>query len=156
MERLWAPWREKYIIKTYKKCVFCNYKEEKDLVVFKGKKSFIMLNKFPYNAGHLLVAPYRHITKFEELSKEEAIEIMDLIRKSIIVLNNLMHPQGYNIGTNIGKIAGAGFSHFHFHIVPRWKGDTNFMPVISNVKVISTSLVTLRGKLREKFLKTEV
>ncbi len=155
MERIWAPWREKYVSSPSDKCIFCSYKEkipeERDLSIHYGKFSFIILNKYPYNGGHLLIAPYRHITDFLSLRKEEITEIFSLIRLSVTVLNKVMKPQGYNLGANIGKVAGAGFEHFHFHIVPRWKGDTNFLPVISDTKVVSVNLFALRDKLRKEF-----
>jgi len=109
-----------------------------------------MLNVFPYNNGHLLIAPYRHIASVEELSEEERIELMELSSRMVVLLKNILHPQGFNLGMNIGAVAGAGVAgHLHLHIVPRWSGDTNFMPVLSDSKVISESLDDTYRKLKK-------
>ena len=136
---LWAPWRKKYIIshKT-KKCIFCKPKE---YVLDVTKYSFSMLNIYPYNNGHVMVAPKRHVRSLENLSKEELMDLMALVVKTKKTLDRKLKPHGYNIGLNIGKMGGAGFpGHIHMHIVPRWAGDTNFMPAVSNTKIISDSL----------------
>jgi len=156
---IWAPWRIGYIVKIKKKgCFLCySYKsrdDDKNFVVYRGKFSFVVMNIFPYNNGHLMVAPIRHLKNITSLTEEEDREIMELIKKSVKVLKKLLKPDGFNIGLNLGKMAGAGLeNHIHFHIVPRWNGDTNFMPVISNTKVIPQSLSELYLKLTEEFKK---
>ncbi len=158
-EILWAPWRMGYILEAKKEgCFLCyafkskNFK--KNYVIKKNKNAFVIMNIFPYNNGHLMVAPARHIAEFEQLTKEEILSINNLIKRSIIVLKNVLKPEGFNVGVNIGKVSGAGVeSHIHFHIVPRWTGDTNFMPIISNTKVIPQSLDELYKKLKREFIK---
>ncbi len=139
MDALWAPWRSKYIyLRKKRKCIFCN---PKDYVLEKTKYSFSILNIYPYNNGHVMVAPSRHVKSLEYLKVEELKDLMDLVVKTKKVLDKKIKPHGYNIGLNIGKAAGAGYAgHIHIHIVPRWTGDTNFMPVASGTKVISESL----------------
>lgn len=162
MDKLWSPWRSNYI-KSFKikdedeGCVFCyspelDIKDEKSLVVKKGEHCFVMLNLYPYNSGHLMVIPYRHLSDITELSKEEFEEINELIVLSKKALEDLMKPQGYNIGANLGKAAGAGIDqHIHFHILPRWIGDTNFMPALGEVKVISQDLLETKTELIKAF-----
>ncbi len=162
MEYLWAPWRMEYIKianeQSDRECPFCVKpaeslkKDKENLILFRGEKGFIMMNKFPYNGGHLLVLPYRHVKDISALNPEERIELMNLLDKSIQVLQKAFKPHGFNIGMNLGRVAGAGIAdHLHFHVVPRWNGDTNFMPLISNTKVISSGLEetweTLRANL---------
>ena len=136
---LWAPWRSKYIYSRKKKrCIFCTPKE---YVIEKTKYSFSILNIYPYNNGHVMAAPIRHVKSLEHLSQEEVCDLMNLVVKMKKVLDKKLNPHGYNIGFNIGKAGGAGFAgHMHIHIVPRWIGDTNFMPMIANTKVLSDSL----------------
>ncbi len=142
MKRLWAPWRIEYIKKPKEKeCLFCRViKEDNDrenLVLYRGKHGFIILNKYPYNNGHLMVAPYKHIATPLDLDAEEDVDLAYLVKLCMKILTETMKPQGFNIGANIGKAAGAGIEdHYHIHIVPRWMGDTNFMPIISDTKVI--------------------
>jgi ATP adenylyltransferase len=158
MTHLWAPWRIEYI-KSARKiegCIFCAKSQENDdhnnLIAYRGQHSFIILNYYPYNNGHLMIVPYRHLGEFCALTSEERLEIMNLIDTSIAVLRADMTPQGFNVGANLGAVAGAGIvDHIHFHIVPRWNGDTNFMPVIGNTKVISETLIETCDRLREKF-----
>jgi ribonuclease HIII len=145
LERLWAPWRIKYIYSPKSdECIFCKANSSKDkdsFVVYRGEKGFVIMNTFPYNTGHLMVAPYRHIGSIEELTMEEATSLFELIQKSLKVLKLKMKPNGFNIGMNIGRVAGAGVEgHIHIHIVPRWTGDVNFMPIISHTKVMAQSL----------------
>ncbi len=147
MQRLWAPWRSKYIQTVDEKteCIFCekakSKNDRKNLVLKRGKYCFVILNTYPYNNGHLMVAPYRHISQIYQLKKYEIIEIFQFLKQYEIKLKEKLNPDGFNIGLNVGRVAGAGFEHhIHFHIVPRWQGDTNFMPVISDTKVISQSL----------------
>ncbi len=160
MDRLWSPWRSNYIEGFKDKdeneeCVFCSAvkkEDEETLIVYRGKHNFVMMNLYPYNAGHLMVIPYRHISDFSKLTDEEKLEIMNLQDLSLKALNKVMEPQGFNIGANIGKAAGAGIDqHLHFHIVPRWIGDTNFMPALGEVKVISQDLLYTRDKLKKAF-----
>ena len=138
-DKLWAPWRSKYIYsRKKKKCIFCDLK---DYVLEKTKYSFSMLNIYPYNNGHVMVAPFRHVKSLEYLKAEELKDLMDLVVKTKKILDKKIKPHGYNIGLNIGKAGGAGFAgHIHIHVVPRWTGDTNFMPAASGTKVISESL----------------
>jgi ATP adenylyltransferase len=160
MEHLWAFWRSSYI-ETFNKprektenCFLCEAiqqpkeKYREYLVLHKGKKAFIIMNLFPYNGGHLMVCPIRHISDFLQLTNEELEEINLLIKVSINALRKTIKPHGFNIGWNIGRVAGAGLeSHIHCHIVPRWHGDTNFMPILSQTKVISQHFLELYDKL---------
>ena len=156
MHRLWAPWRLKYIKENKKEeCIFCNKarekKDEENYILLRGKTSFVILNAFPYNNGHLMIAPYRHISSLEKLNSEEQIEIMQLTSRMIRLLKEVMQPEGFNIGVNLGKAAGAGIEgHLHFHIVPRWVGDYNFMPLLSDTKVIPEALDESYRKLKQK------
>ena len=142
MERLWAPWRIEYVrMEKREGCIFCELPKEGDdernLILHRGKYGFIIMNNYPYNPGHVMVAPYRHVGEIEELSMEEWMEIHELISLAIKAIKREMRPQGFNIGVNLGRVAGAGIEgHIHFHIVPRWNGDTNFMPVLADTKVI--------------------
>lgn len=154
MEHIYAPWRKDFIEKKEKEegCIFCKRKELQvcldSLVVFKGKYSFVLLNKYPYNNGHLMVAPYNHKGDFTELSTEEMYDLIENIKISIEMLKKAYNPQGFNIGMNIGSVAGAGVAdHLHWHIVPRWGGDTNFMPIIGETKVLHEILEDTFNKL---------
>jgi ATP adenylyltransferase len=157
MKYVWAPWRIEYIrAEKPKGCILCDKpKENKDkdnYILFRGKKNFIMLNSYPYNPGHLLVAPYRHIGSPEELTEAERNEHYELISRSIVVLKKVLKPAGFNLGANLGRVAGAGIEdHFHSHIVPRWQGDNNFMPVLGEAKVIPQALADTYETLIGKF-----
>lgn len=147
MERLWAPWRMEYIKNKDKnrKCVLCQYSKIRalspSLILARNLLSYVVLNKYPYISGHLMVVPCRHVAKLEELSRAEGLDIFLTIQKTIRVLNKTVKPQGINIGINLGQAAGAGITeHLHYHIVPRWGGDTNFMSVIGQTRVISEDL----------------
>ena len=152
---LWAPWRIKYILQPKDEgCFLCKaFKEENDaenLVVYRGEKAFVVMNKYPYNNGHLLIAPYRHVPDIVDLHDDEMLEIMALTRLMVKTLRNVLKPDGFNIGLNLGRASGAGLEdHIHFHVVPRWIGDTNFMPVISETKVIPESLADTYRKILE-------
>ncbi|MBN1572575.1 MAG: HIT domain-containing protein [Deltaproteobacteria bacterium] len=158
-ENLWAPWRIEYIKgegSREKGCIFCNrLKEERDrenLILARGDHSFIIMNRYPYNNGHLMVTPYRHIGDILKLKREELLEIFSLVKVSTEAISRTMNPSGFNIGMNLGKVAGAGVDdHIHVHVVPRWEGDTNFMPVLGEVKVISEHILstydTLKGEI---------
>lgn len=155
MKNLWAPWRQEYILAEKKGCIFCRAIEDtdddKNLVVCRAKECFLILNKYPYNYGHLMIASNEHKCDFDELNDQEMLEIMRLLGRAKAALRECIKPEGFNIGVNIGKAAGAGEQHLHFHIVPRWVGDTNFMPVASETKVISQHLSELLTKLRGFF-----
>jgi ATP adenylyltransferase len=154
-ERLWAPWRLEYIKSADDEpgCVFCRAlagDDEESLVVHRGEVAFVLLNKFPYTSGHLMVAPMRHVGEYGELEDDEVLAIHRLARAGIGVLSQLYGPQGYNLGWNLGRIAGAGVvDHVHLHVVPRWAGDTNFMPVLADVKVVPEHLAETRRRLAE-------
>jgi ATP adenylyltransferase len=155
VERLWAPWRLEYIASADDQtgCVFCAAIEgddEEKLVVSRGRRAIVLLNRFPYASGHLMVAPHRHVGEFGELEDEEIVEIHRLASAAIGALAQTYGPQGYNLGWNLGRIAGAGIvDHIHLHVVPRWAGDTNFMPVLADVKVMPEYLAETRRKLAE-------
>lgn len=142
MKHLWAPWRLKYIKHAPEKgCVFCKTsqekKDEKNLIFFRGKTCFALLNLYPYNSGHFMVTSYRHIGKLEELEKFEIQEMFEIVQRFTKILNKKIRPEGFNIGFNLGRTAGAGIvDHIHIHVVPRWNGDTNFMPVLADTKII--------------------
>jgi ATP adenylyltransferase len=150
---LWAPWRLEYIQQADELdgCVFCLAAagaDEETLVVHRGVHAFALLNRFPYASGHLMVAPYRHIANFGDLSDEEVLGLHRLVGSGMAALAETFEPQGYNLGWNLGRIAGAGIvDHVHMHVVPRWAGDTNFMPVLADVKVLPEHLVETRAKL---------
>jgi len=156
MEYLWAPWRMEYVQKAVESgCILCQKpgqnNDEANLILFRGQHNFIILNAFPYNPGHLMVAPYRHIADLQDLTDEEAKEFFEIIKKSVELLKEVMKPAGFNIGTNVGSVAGAGITeHIHTHIVPRWQGDTNFMPVLADTKVVPEALTGTYRKLRAK------
>ena len=152
-EQLWAPWRLEYIKSADDEpgCIFCLALEGDDdekLVVQRGERAFVLLNKFPYSSGHLMVAPVRHVGEYGELEDEEAVEIHRLAQAGMGALAQVYAPQGYNLGWNLGRIAGAGvLDHVHLHVVPRWAGDTNFMPVLADVKVLPEHLLDTRRRL---------
>ena len=152
---LWAPWRLEYIEQADKQegCIFCRAAEGDDeagLVVHCGVQAFVLLNKFPYASGHLMVAPYRHLGEFAELGDDEALEVHRLAGRGIGALAQVYGPQGFNLGWNLGRVAGAGVTdHVHLHLVPRWLGDTNYMPVLADVKVMPEHLAETRRKLAE-------
>jgi ATP adenylyltransferase len=160
MEHIWAPWRIKYIRMAKegkeKGCILCEKpKENKDApnyILHRGQKNFVILNSYPYNPGHLMIAPYRHVANLEELSKEELHEHYEMVSRSIEVLKKEFEPAGFNIGMNLGRAAGAGIdAHIHTHVVPRWSGDSNFMPVIADVRVLPEALAETYDRLKGKF-----
>jgi ATP adenylyltransferase len=149
---LWAPWRLEYIEQADERsgCIFCDADEE--LLVARGEHALVVLNRFPYASGHLMVAPLRHVGDFGELSGDEALEIHRLASLGIGALAEEYGPQGYNLGWNLGRVAGAGIvDHVHMHVVPRWLGDTNFMPVLADVKVLPEALAETRRRLRGRW-----
>ena len=126
--------------------------DEANYILYRGKKNFVMLNSYPYNPGHLMVAPYRHIASPEELTDEERHEHVEIVDRCVGILRQVFNPGGFNLGMNVGEVAGAGVAdHIHTHIVPRWQGDTNFMPVMSDVRVVPEALAETYKKLRDKF-----
>ena len=159
MGYLWAPWRMKYIEIAKKGpddgCFLCQRPDEcsaEGLVLYHGQYNFVIMNRYPYNGGHLMVAPHRHTANLDELSKEELLEHYQLVQQAIKALKETFHPEGFNIGMNLGRIAGAGVDkHIHTHIVPRWAGDTNFMPVIGDTNVVNEALGDTYKKLVDKF-----
>ena len=159
MQTLWAPWRIEYILgEKEKDCIFCkSFLHDNPLILFKGKTSMVLMNKFPYINGHLLVAPVRHTSGLDQLSREELADLMVLIRESASILKQTIHPDGFNVGLNLGKVAGAGIEeHLHCHIVPRWFGDTNFMTVLGDVRVIPEHVQATRDKLKPFFDKLDL
>jgi ATP adenylyltransferase len=153
MDNLWAPWRLSYVAAAKPPsgedpCFICRglaeTNDRENLIAWRGPRSVVVLNRFPYNNGHLLVAPLAHKGALDELDADEILETTDTLRRMLRHLSALMHPDGYNIGLNLGRVAGAGLpGHLHWHIVPRWNGDTNFMPVLADTKVIVQSLDAL-------------
>jgi ATP adenylyltransferase len=146
---LWAPWRLEYVQQADEQrgCIFCEPDEE--LVLHRGEHAFALLNRFPYASGHLMVAPLRHVGVYGELTDEEALELHRLATAGIDTLTAVYAPQGHNLGWNLGRIAGAGIvDHVHMHVVPRWAGDTNFMPVLADVRVLPEALRESARKLR--------
>jgi ATP adenylyltransferase len=152
---LWAPWRLEYVGSADEQagCFFCaalDGSDEDELVVARGARAFVLLNKFPYSSGHLLVAPVRHTPGLRDLDDDEIVELHRLASQGIEALAATYAPEGYNLGWNLGQIAGAGvLDHVHLHVVPRWGGDTNFMPVLADVKVLPEHLVETRRRLSE-------
>jgi ATP adenylyltransferase len=156
MEYLWAPWRMEYILGKKKRgCFLCKKlkakKNKEHLILCQGRHAFVIMNKFPYTNGHLMVVPKRHCLHLEQLRRDESEELFGLLKASVSALKASFHPHGFNIGMNIGKMGGAGEDHLHLHVVPRWAGDTNFMPVLGKTKVISQYLEETYEKLRSAF-----
>ena len=153
MKQLWAPWRLEYIKSADDEtgCVFCAAVDGDDaekLVVHRDERSIVLLNKFPYSSGHFMAAPVRHVGEYGELNDDEVLELHRLASAGMSALGELYGPQGYNLGWNLGRVAGAGIvDHVHLHVVPRWGGDTNFMPVLADVKVLPEHLRESRDKL---------
>ena len=160
MDQLWAPWRLAYVATPPKpaadsRCFICRGLADSDdranLIVLRTARSAVILNRFPYNNGHLLVAPLAHNGQLSDLREDELLDLQLVLRRMIGVVNEAMRPEGYNVGLNLGKVAGAGLpGHLHWHVVPRWNGDTNFMPVVGDVKVIPQSLDALHELLVAK------
>jgi ATP adenylyltransferase len=161
MNRLWAPWRETYITKIVdkqKSCVFCRIlaekKDKQHLIFIRKPYAYAVLNLYPYSNGHCLVVPNRHVNDISKLPQEEYVQLMELLREAKDLLQEALKPQGFNVGINFGRIAGAGIpGHVHIHVVPRWKGDHNFMPVTAATKIISQSLSVVYKKLNDAHAK---
>lgn len=158
MERLWATWRNEYVTTAHEDdgCVFCRLLElgsdEEAGIVHRGERAFVVMNAYPYNSGHVMVAPFRHVGEPTALEPDEAHELFDLAIRATAVLDSALSPQGFNVGMNLGSVAGAGVpGHLHAHVVPRWGGDTNFMPVVGETKVLPESLAATAEKLRDHF-----
>jgi ATP adenylyltransferase len=157
MKRLWAPWRVTYIRDLGSAgCIFCDkVKEDKDtenLILFRGQLNFVIMNAFPYNPGHLMVVPYRHLSNLEDLTPEERLEHSELLSRAVTVLKSDTRTESFNVGMNLGRSAGAGIvDHIHTHIVPRWNGDNNFMPVLAETRVISESIAEIYQRLKPLF-----
>lgn len=161
MKNLYAPWRYDYILKQKTKgCILCEkYKanaDDEQLIVKRGKLAYILMNLYPYNNGHLMIAPYRHVANLVDLTQDELVEIIKLVQLSEKVLRKVYQPDGFNVGINIGKAAGAGIdSHLHAHIVPRWNGDTNFLATFAETKVIPENIEEAYKKLKHAFEREE-
>ena len=166
MDQLWAPWRLSYVAAPQQPepddaCFICRglaeSNDRQNLIALRTPASVVVLNRFPYNNGHLLVAPLAHKGKLDELDAAELLETQETLRQMVGLLDGLMHPDGYNVGLNLGHAAGAGLpGHLHWHVVPRWHGDTNFMPVLADTKVIVQSLDALYDLLRERLREASV
>ena len=163
MERLWSPWRLPYVSGAAgpQGCIFCRAvaRDEEPLVVFPGSSAFVILNRFPYNSGHLMIAPNRHVANLSALTRDEMTEIMVLVQRAEVALTEAYQPEGLNVGVNVGHAAGAGIvDHLHVHVVPRWSGDTSFMTVVGEVRVLPESLEATGTRLRPIFerLATEI
>ena len=159
MKKIWAPWRMEYITQDKSgECIFCSLPQSKDdkktFILFRGKYCFVIMNIFPYNASHLMVSPYRHLDCITKLDSQESLEMSELTKNCIQILRDVNIPDGFNVGINLGKSAGAGYDeHIHNHIVPRWIGDTNFMATLVETRVISEHLVKTYEKLAPSFKK---
>jgi ATP adenylyltransferase len=158
--RIWAPWRLSYVKDAAKdieeECIFCakarQDADEANLIVHRGERCFVLLNLFPYTNGHLMVAPYEHLARLQDLAPETVAELMMLAQRAMDRLEEVYDPHGYNVGFNQGRVAGAGFEHhIHMHVVPRWGGDTNFMPVVGRTKVLPEMLSDTRERLAPLF-----
>ncbi len=157
MEHVWAPWRMKYIESEKSgACILCEKPkqddDEKNYILYRGSHNFVLLNLYPYNPYHLMVAPYRHTSSLDSLSDEERNEHFSIVSRSVGILRKELNPAGFNVGINMGAVAGAGIEdHIHTHIVPRWQGDTNFMTVVSDIRVVPEALADSYKKLKGKF-----
>lgn len=157
MKVLWAPWRMQYILgEKPEGCIFCvkpgERRDAENYILHRGRTCFVIMNIFPYNNGHLMIAPYRHVPSLVDLNDEELLELMKVLNLSLRALEDALNPHGFNIGVNLGKVAGAGVEdHVHIHVVPRWHGDTNFMPILAETKVMPQHLRETYGKLKESF-----
>ena len=154
MKVLWAPWRMGYILSNDKDngCIFCpgkdRSKDEERLILSVEEHTMVLMNRYPYNNGHLLVAPVKHVSGLEQLNNKETLNLLLMVRRTVEILKEVMNPEGFNVGLNLGRVAGAGMEeHMHFHIVPRWKGDTNFMTILGDVRVIPEHIKETYKKL---------
>ncbi len=159
-ERIWAPWRLEYVKDASKDeeqgCIFCVKPAEEDdeacLIVHRGKRCFVIMNLFPYTNGHVMVAPFEHVARIQDLDEATVAEMMALSQRTMTAIDEIYAPHGYNVGFNQGRVAGAGVEHhIHLHVVPRWGGDTNFMPVLGDTRVMNQSLSDSYDQLRQRF-----
>jgi ATP adenylyltransferase len=164
MQPLWAPWRMEYILEAEDHfpdaCIFCSLPraqaDRDNLILRRGRRVFVILNKFPYNPGHLMVVPYTHTAELDDLVPDELTDLMLELRRAVGYLRRVMNPAGYNVGINLGRTAGAGIpGHVHYHVVPRWDGDYNFMPIIAETKVIPQHLLRIYDQLAPLFREAE-
>ena len=158
---MWSPWRSQYVSRADDggDCFFCSHLErgddEETGILWRGGQTFVVLNAYPYNSGHIMVAPKRHVGEIAEVERDELHELIDVTQRSVAILGEALKPHGYNVGMNLGEIAGAGVpGHLHVHVVPRWGGDTNFMPVVAETKVLPEMLAETGKKLRPLFEKS--
>lgn len=158
MDRLWSPWRYHYVstVSPGGECIFCakarEDRDEENLILYRGRRNYVLLNLFPYTTGHLMITPYRHVAQLEELDAEEAAELMELTRLSVRHLKNTYRPHGFNLGMNLGECAGAGIAgHLHMHVLPRWTGDANFMTTVCETRVMPEDLRDTWRKLSPAF-----
>lgn len=163
MEYISAPWRKEYVRRSSKMsgCIFCHALKSKDdrgaFILFRGTHNFIVLNKYPYTVGHLMIVPYKHVSSFERAKKESTDEMADLLKLSLKALRKKYCPQGFNTGMNLGKCAGAGVTdHYHLHVIPRWTGDSHFMPIVGETKVMIENLETTYDRLFPLFQKAKL
>jgi len=163
MDYLWSPWRYRYVTKASPsdECIFCVKAAEKDdaanLVVYRGERAFVLMNLFPYTTGHLMIAPYQHVATLGGAPDETTSEMMRLARRAEMCLNSVLHPQGYNIGMNLGECAGAGIAeHIHMHVVPRWAGDCSFMTTVGETRVIPEDLETTYRRIMRAWPERDV
>jgi len=157
MEQIWAPWRIEYVrLEKPAGCILCEKPEQSNdapnYILYRGSRNYVIMNCYPYNPGHLMVVPYRHVDSLDKLTEEELHEHFEIVSRCTKLLREVFNPGGFNIGMNLGKVAGAGIDgHIHTHIVPRWQGDTNFMPVLADTRVIPEALAETYEKLKERF-----
>ncbi len=158
MKQLWAPWRLAFIEQAShgSGCIFCEIpalrQDEKSFILYRGRHAYVLMNIYPYNNGHLLIAPYRHIGALEELSEPVLLDMLRLVQRSIKAIRKAYAPDGFNVGVNQGKVAGAGIEHhIHLHIVPRWEADTNFMPLLGETRVLPQHLKSSYARLKTAF-----
>jgi ATP adenylyltransferase len=160
MEHMWAPWRIEYIKQATghktEGCILCDHparkEDEKNLILYHGKLNYVIMNRYPYNAGHLMVAPERHCGALDGLTEAERDEHFAIVARCVAILRETFHCDGFNVGLNLGRVAGAGVDqHIHTHIVPRWNGDTNFMPVLADTKVVNEAIEETYKMLKPKF-----
>jgi ATP adenylyltransferase len=163
MEYIFAPWRKEYVRKISKmsECIFCRALKMKDdkkaFILYRAKKNFILLNKYPYNPGHLMIAPYDHLASFNRAKKESTDEMADLLKFSLRILQKKYRPHGFNAGMNLGNSAGAGVAdHYHLHVIPRWTGDSNFMAIVGKTKVVIEDIETTYIQLLPLFQKAKL
>jgi ATP adenylyltransferase len=159
MNHIWSPWRMEYIENSTREngCIFCNAQEKEDsaenLIAFRGERAYVILNRYPYTSGHLMVAPFEHKPNLEEIDAQTRAEMMELTARCMSVLRKIYHPEAFNMGANIGEAAGAGVKHHvHIHIVPRWAGDTNFMSTVGGIRVLPEALETTYERVKNEFL----